>query len=86
MLDGKVSQVRSEVFGYFRNFQRMIRTDRWKFIEYPQVDRVQLFDLKNDPLELNDLSTSPEAVATREKLKARLRAWQDRVGDSVSTE
>ena len=37
-------------FGY----QHMIRTDRWKLIYYPKINRHQLFDLKNDPDELNE--------------------------------
>ncbi len=86
VIDGKVQQVRSEVFGYFRNFQRMIRTERWKLIEYPQVGRVQLFDLKSDPLEVNDLSRSAEASETRKMLTAKLRAWQQRVGDTVPSQ
>ena len=27
----------------------MIRTDRWKLVHYPKLDRYQLFDLINDP-------------------------------------
>ncbi|MDA1014817.1 MAG: sulfatase-like hydrolase/transferase, partial [Planctomycetota bacterium] len=82
VLAGDATQVRPEVFGYFRNVQRMIRTNRWKFISYPQVNRTQLFDLKHDPHELHDLTDVAEHAAIRKQLETRLRAWQDRVGDT----
>ncbi len=34
----------------------MIRTERWKLIHYPKIGRFQLFDLGNDPLELQKSS------------------------------
>ena len=40
----------AQVFGYFRDKQRMIRTDQWKLVWYPEIDRTQLFDMENDPL------------------------------------
>ncbi|QEG43190.1 Arylsulfatase [Roseimaritima ulvae] len=45
VLRGDQDQVHKYVFGYFRDFQRMIRGERWKLIHYPQIDRYQLFDL-----------------------------------------
>ena len=83
VLTGKSTQIYPEVFGYFRDFQRMIRTDRWKLISYPKVDRTQMFDLKHDPHELRDLSDVAEFAATRQELESRLRAWQKRVGDTA---
>jgi hypothetical protein len=38
-----------------RHTQRCLRTERWKLTWYPQIGRYQLFDLRNDPLELSDL-------------------------------
>jgi len=33
----------------------MARDERFKLLYYPHIDRTQLFDLKNDPYETNDL-------------------------------
>ena len=52
----------------------MVRTDRWKYIHYEGF-RPQLFDLDEDPNELNDLGESPNHAATRAKLHERLFAW-----------
>lgn len=39
---------------------RMIRKDQYKLIYYPYGNKVQLFDLQNDPKELTDLSLNSE--------------------------
>ncbi len=52
----------------------MIRTDRWKYIDYDHF-RPQLFDLKNDPQEQNDLGSDPEYQAIRDQLAGQLYTW-----------
>ena len=69
------------VVGYYRDSQRMIRTDRWKFIRYPQIDREQLFDLVADPDELHDRIVDPAAKPTADALKEKLSAWLFEHGD-----
>src|SRR4051812_6414602 len=44
----------------YRDVQRALRDERWKLICYPQVNRTQLFDLRNDPFELTNLAEKPE--------------------------
>ena len=44
----------------YRDGQRALRDERWKLIVYPQVNRTQLFDLRNDPFELTNLAEKPE--------------------------
>src|SRR5690606_7182953 len=75
VLDGTADSVYPFVVGYFRDSQRMIRTDSWKLIEYPQVDRLQLFDLKADPAERNNLADAPQHQGTRNRLLRSLRDW-----------
>jgi len=47
---------------------RMIRAEQYKLIWYPVGNRIQLFDLENDPHELHDLSGDPGSAAARERL------------------
>ncbi len=75
VLRGEKDQIHPEIYGYFFGYQQMVRTDRWKLIHYPKIDRLQLFDLKNDPDELNDLSRDAAHRKTLDDLKARLTAW-----------
>ena len=44
------------IYGAYMDYQRMIRKDNFKLLVYPKINKVLLFDLKNDPHEMNDLS------------------------------
>ncbi len=98
VLLGEASAHRDAVFGAYRDVQRMVRTARWKYIEYPQINKTQLFDLENDPHELSDLlppwryrktswyappTDGSELFAVADELRARLRDWQQSVNDPL---
>ena len=36
--DPRYIRLRDEIFGAYGEVQRMIRTERWKFIHYPKID------------------------------------------------
>lgn len=65
----------------FRDIQRGLRDDRWKLIRYPQVDRTQLFDLREDPAEITNLAGRPEhaqrVAAMMATLSAEMKKWDD---------
>jgi len=50
-----------------------IRTERWKYIRYPKQEPVyeELFDLKKDPVELENLVDDSRHAATLARLRAR---------------
>jgi arylsulfatase A-like enzyme len=50
----------------------MVRTDRWKLIHYPAIDKDQLFDLEHDPDELHDLSADPQHADILAELRKKL--------------
>ncbi|MEO7243418.1 MAG: sulfatase-like hydrolase/transferase [Variovorax sp.] len=54
----------------------MIRVGRWKYIHFPGYAS-QLFDLEADPLEANDLGTSPSHSAERDRCEQALRKLLD---------
>lgn len=76
LLRGECDQVYDEVFTHFGPWQRAIRTRRWKHVAYPQAGREQLFDLKNDPDELQDVSDVADHAEVLGELRARLSAWR----------
>jgi len=84
VIRGQVETLYPEVYCYFRDVQRMVRTNRWKLIWYPKIGRRQLFDLENDPLELHDLATSRAHEKIMDQLEEKLRRWQQQVGDPVA--
>ena len=47
------------IYGCYRDQQRMIRKEQYKLMVYPYAGRVRLYDMANDPLEMNDLSEDP---------------------------
>ncbi len=75
VLQGRQQEVHPFIVGYFRHFQRMIRTERWKYIEYPAVGKRQLFDLSQDPHELHNLSDTAAHQAQQHQLAEALQQW-----------
>lgn len=51
---------------------RMVHDGRFKLIYYPTGNRVQLFDMEDDPEELVDLHSSQKHLSDRERLEAML--------------
>ncbi len=86
VLSGRTRSVHEQVFGYFRSSQRMIRTDRWKLIHYPQIDRFQLFDLRADPFELRDVVADADHASTLADLQSKLKRWRKTMGDRLAEE
>ena len=74
---------RTELLLAYRDVQRAIREDRWKLIRYPQVDRTQLFDLKADPYETNNLAGAAEQAETVARLMLQLKHLQQEFNDSA---
>lgn len=65
---------------------RSWRTPDWKYmIDFANPGREELYDLKSDPKELNNLSKSiaPEHVAIREKFKAAIIARMKEIKDPL---
>jgi arylsulfatase A-like enzyme len=83
VLRGEVPAVRDSIFLAYKDVQRAVTDGRWKLIRYPQADRTQLFDLEVDPHEVNDRSGDPDEARRIEDLTARLRAWQEELGDTA---
>jgi arylsulfatase A-like enzyme len=74
---------RSRLMFAYRDVQRAVRDDRWKLIRYPQVDKTQLFDLRDDPQEATNLAGKPEQAARVRALTALLEKEQTRYGDAA---
>lgn len=71
------------IYGCYRNLQRMVRSEEYKLIVYPSAKRIQLFDMKKDPHELNDLSGEKEFKKHQIKMFKLLLAKQKELGDSL---
>jgi arylsulfatase A-like enzyme len=83
IIRGKEAAGRDTVFLAYREFQRAVRRGEWKLIRYPQIDRTQLFNLRDDPYEMRDLSAGPEHKERIAGLLRMLAAQQKLFGDTL---
>lgn len=72
-----------EIYGGYMDLQRMVRTDRYKLIVYPLARRILLFDLKNDPEEMQDVSGRKEYQEVLREMKVRLVQQQQQLNDTL---
>ena len=83
ILKNPAQPARSELMFAYKNSQRAVRDERWKLIRYPLVNKTQLFDLQNDPLEMNNLAEKPQQAAKVAELLALLEREQQKFGDAA---
>ncbi len=88
-----VEQWRDALFGQYqminnaKDSMRMIRTADWKLIRHYKVEgKDELYYLKNDSEESNNLFNNPERQEIQKKLQQRLDAWMERIGDDPESE
>jgi len=83
LFDGTPEDWRDEIFLTYSKWQRALCTERWKLIYYPSVGETQLFDLRDDPAEREDLAEDPARSGQVEQLFVRLQAAQRAAGDEL---
>jgi len=75
---------RAELVFAYRGVQRALRDDRWKLIRYPQINKTQLFDLQEDPIELHDLASESKSAGKLQDLTSRLEKTLKEYGDKCA--
>ena len=83
MIRGQQNSHYSSIYGGYLKLQRMVIKDDMKLIVYPELKKTLLYDLKTDPLEMNDLAQSPDRADTIKKLFAELLKLQTETGDEL---
>jgi choline-sulfatase len=86
LVRGERSQSYDAIYGAFRQTQRMVTLSDYKLIVYPEVPKLLLFNLREDPLETNNLADDPEHRDKAAKLLAKLRELQAATGDTLALE
>ena len=78
--------IRNSLFFAYKEYHRSVKDRRHKLIEYVVRGRrhTQLFDLVEDPWELNDLSENPAYSGKLEELQTLLCTWRDEWDDAES--
>ena len=90
LLRGEKVTWRDALFGQLdveRNgfsLMRMVRTDRWKLVRHHlPLMMDELYDLKGDPGERQNLYRNPDFRQVRDELQGRLATWQRSISDPV---
>ncbi len=85
VIRGEKDKVRDMLFGAYKDCQRMVRDGRWKLIKYNAggVKNVQLFDLRDDPDELDNLADVPRFAPQRARLERLLAEARKQFDDPV---
>lgn len=83
LLDGEPAGHYDSIYGAYVDLQRMIIVGDHKLILYPKVAQVRLFNLKDDPNELNDLAHRSELRPVARSLFAELLKSQQQTGDQL---
>lgn len=72
---------RPELVFAYRGVQRALTTGEWKLIRYPHVDQTQLFNLRDDPHEMRNLSCDSAHAACVAEMTAMLAKKLADAGD-----
>jgi arylsulfatase A-like enzyme len=73
----------SEIYGAYRHLQRMVRTEKYKMIIYPNAKKIRMFDMEKDPEEMNDLADNPKYVKVKSELVEKFKKQQDIMDDPL---
>ena len=83
LLNGEKVGGEKYIFGTYKDYQRMIRSDEYKLIVYPHNKMIQLFDLINDPNEIINLAESKKYQKIKKELLKELIIKQKELGDNL---
>ena len=83
IINGERKMNYDAIYGAYVKTQRMVRKDGFKLILYPAAKKFRLFDLKNDPFEMNDLASDPKNTARIKELFATFLELQKETGDTL---
>ncbi|MBU2877915.1 sulfatase-like hydrolase/transferase [Aliiglaciecola lipolytica] len=83
LIRGEKTQLYQSIYGSYRHFQRMLRTQDYKLIYYPVLRKTQLFDLINDPYETENLADLAEHQSRIKQMMLELEKWKKIVNDPL---
>jgi choline-sulfatase len=83
VIQGERASNYSQIYGGYLQLQRMVIDSDYKLILYPKSKTVLLYDLKNDPDELNNLAENASQRTRIREMFAKLRELQQQTGDQL---
>jgi arylsulfatase A-like enzyme len=85
-IENKSQRGRESLLFAYKHLQRAVRTERWKLILYNVRGQrhTQLFDLKEDPEEINNLAKKPSMKEKIKELTRLMKTLMKEAGDPVN--
>jgi len=84
LIDGRRKNNYDAIYGaYQEDLQRMVIQGNYKLVMYPEIRKYLLFDLKADPLEMNNLASKPKYQPVINRLFKRFEKLQKETGDTL---
>ena len=84
IIQNKQKGVRKSLYTAYRNSVRAVRDKDWKLIYYPKINYTQLYNLKNDPHEINNLAKNFENQIKVDKMMKLLSYHRDATDDTIN--
>lgn len=82
LMHGNETDHYSAIYGAYRtDRQRMIVKNNFKLLLYPLANQILLYDLKNDPLEMNNLAKQEDYRETIQEMYGELKQLQIQMND-----
>ena len=70
-------------YGAYLGLQRSVTVGNWKLILYPKIPKARLYNVKRDPLEMNDQADDESKAKIVKRLYKRLQKLQQATGDTL---
>jgi choline-sulfatase len=87
LLTGEQTVQYDSIYGKYIDTQRMILKGDWKLTFYPFAEKkMRLFNLKNDPMEMDDQIDNPENAPLVKKLRTEFFGLQQTMGDELDVD
>ena len=83
IIGGRRGENYDAIYGGYLAVQRMVTEGDFKLLLFPKIAKVQLFNLKDDPQEINNLADDPQYQPVIKRLFARLLELQQETGDGL---
>ncbi len=82
-LNERGAQGREAVYGAYEGVQRSVRDKEYKMIIYPKYNVVRLYNVAQDPLEMNDLAGNKEYRSILNEMFAKYKVLQAEQNDPL---
>ncbi|MEN8226230.1 MAG: sulfatase-like hydrolase/transferase [Bacteroidota bacterium] len=84
LIKGENTDQYKAIYGAYQNKQRMVTKGAYKLIMYPTVPVARLYNLKDDPNEMNDLAGDPAYLPKMQELFSYFMELQEDTGDTLN--